>query len=50
VDASVESLRQAGLAFWMRAAVWSVVIGLTIGVPTVLIDNPFFKRAIVLSR
>jgi hypothetical protein len=44
VDASLEPLRRAGLAFWIRAAAWSVVIGFAIGVPTVLIENSFFKR------
>jgi hypothetical protein len=40
----VGALRRAGFVFWLRAAGWTVLVGLAIGVPTVLIENSLFKR------
>jgi hypothetical protein len=44
VSALAGTLQRAGLAFWTRAAAWTTVIGLAIGVPAVLIENSSFKR------
>jgi hypothetical protein len=46
----VDALRRAGARFWLGAAAWTIVIGLATGVPTVLIDNPFFRRMTPASR
>lgn len=42
-------LRGADRAFWRRALVWGGAIALVIGIPTVLLPNPFFTRMIATS-
>lgn len=37
-------LRGAGLAYWLRALVWAIVVALAIAIPTVLIPNSLFRR------
>lgn len=44
MPAMVATLRRAGPGFWLRAGVWSAVTATVIGVPTVLIENSFFRR------
>lgn len=41
---SMMILRNAGVRFWLRAVGWASVVGLAIGIPTVLVPNPFFSR------
>jgi hypothetical protein len=37
-------LKNAGSRFWLQAAGWATVVGLAIGIPTVLVPNSFFRR------
>ena len=37
-------LLEADLTYWLRAIAWAGVIGLAIAIPTVLIENSWFRR------
>ena len=43
-SSSVGVLRNAGARFWLETAGWATVVGLAIGIPTVLVPNSFFRR------
>lgn len=40
----LDVLRAAGARFWITAMLWEVVFGLALGIPTVMLDNPLFRR------
>ncbi len=40
----LDVLRAAGARFWITAMLWAVVFGLALGIPTVMLDNPLFRR------
>lgn len=40
----LDVLRAAGARFWITAILWTVVFGVALGIPTVMLDNPLFRR------
>ena len=43
-SSSASVLRKLGVRFWLESAGLAIVVGLAIGIPTVLIPNSFFRR------
>lgn len=43
-SSSVTILRNAGVGFWLQTAGWATLVGLVIGIPTVLVPNSLFRR------
>ena len=38
------TVRDAGPRFWMRSILWSLGVALALGIPTVMVDTPLFRR------